>query len=263
MSSTSASATSTTTTETSTSTSSTATTGCAFLCLPDHGAVDQGCSSWEQDCPEGQKCNAWANDGGGAWNANKCVPVVPDPDAVGEPCSVEGSGVSGLDSCDKGAMCWSVDPETNVGVCVGLCQGDETKCTSDPSTCCPPGSACVVGQMAVLILCLQSCDPLLQDCEGNGEVCYPEGVDFKCAPDVSGDMGAGGDPCDVLNECDPGTFCGNPAFFPGCDPNAAGCCIPFCSLMSPGCVMGTVCQPWYDPMDVPPGYEDLGACVIP
>ena len=217
-----------------------------------------------QDCPEGEKCNAWANDGGGAWNSTKCVPVDPDPDDVHEPCSVEGSGVSGIDSCVKGAICWNVDPETNTGHCVGLCQGDEVKCTRDPSSCCPPGFACTVGQMATLILCLQECDPILQDCLGGGEVCYPVGNSFECYPDVSGDMGAAGDPCEFINACDPATFCGDPAAYPGCEPMAGWCCIPFCALDNPGtCVAGTECEPWYDPMDVPPGYENLGACLIP
>ncbi|MEZ4449138.1 MAG: hypothetical protein R3B09_06635 [Nannocystaceae bacterium] len=77
-------------------------------------------------------------------------------------------------------------------------------------------------------------------------------------------MGAAGEDCDFINACDPGSYCGDPAIYPGCDPNAAGCCIPFCSLKAPDCAMGTACQPWYDPMDgVPPGYEDVGACVIP
>ena len=55
----------------------------------------------------------WANDGGGAWNATKCEEIPPEPDGVGEPCTVEISGTSGVDTCVLGAMCWDVDPETN------------------------------------------------------------------------------------------------------------------------------------------------------
>ena len=176
---------------------------------------------------------------------------------------MEGSGVSGIDSCVKGAMCWNVDPETNVGICVGLCQGSEQACVDDVSTCCPPKQFCTISGSGVLILCLESCDPIVQDCFDPGEVCYPAGNSFQCAPDDSGDMGAVGDPCEFINACDPGTFCGNPAAYPGCDPMAGGCCIPFCPLDAPECVAGTECEPWYDPMDVPPGYENLGACVIP
>ncbi|MEZ4451960.1 MAG: ribulose phosphate epimerase [Nannocystaceae bacterium] len=256
-----------TTTSTSTSvgssSSSSGDVGCNFLCIPDGGGIEDDCDVWAQNCTEGEKCTAWANDGGSAWNAHRCVPVVPDPDSVGEPCSVEGSAVAGSDSCDKGAMCWDVDPETRLGVCVGLCQGDLVQCTRDPWSCCPPGSACTISAMSVLILCLGSCNPLLQDCEGPEDGCYPVDDGFECASDVSGDMGAVGDPCEFINVCDPGAFCGDPAAYPGCDPNAAGCCVPFCSLAAPACALGTECHAWYDPMDVAPGFEDIGVCVIP
>ncbi|MEZ4453963.1 MAG: ribulose phosphate epimerase [Nannocystaceae bacterium] len=247
----------------STSTSSdTESTGCSFLCMPDGGSTGTfECDIWAQDCKDGEKCNAWANDGGGAWNSTKCVP--DGTDGVGDPCTVEGSGVSGLDSCAKGGMCWNVDPETNMGVCVALCEGSEDKCTADAASCCGPGTACTIANMGSLILCLQTCDPLIQNCENPKDVCYPVNDTFQCAPDVSGDMGAIGDPCEFINVCDPGTFCGNPGAYPGCDPNAAGCCIPFCDLDAPDCVAMTECTAWYDPMDVPPGYESLGACVIP
>src|SRR5690606_6956050 len=141
------------------------------------------CDVWGQDCPEGLKCMPWANDGGGAWNAHKCTPIDPDPDEVGEACSVEENAVSGVDSCVLGAMCWNVDAETNTGVCVGFCQGNEVSCSSDPWSCCPDGSTCSITANAVLILCLPTCDPLIQDCQGQGEVCYPVGDDFQCAPD--------------------------------------------------------------------------------
>ncbi|MEZ4448260.1 MAG: hypothetical protein R3B09_02190 [Nannocystaceae bacterium] len=168
VSSTSAATTSTSTTgattggTSSTASTGSATSGCEFLCMPDGFVSSYECDLFAQSCPEGMKCNAWANDGGGAWNATKCVPVDRDPDDVGEPCSVVGSGVSGVDSCDKGAMCWNVDPETNMGVCVGLCQGNEDKCTSDPSSCCPPMSSCTISASGTLILCLQTCDPIVQ-----------------------------------------------------------------------------------------------------
>ncbi len=39
---------------------------------------------WAQDCPEGEKCMPWANDGGGSWNATRCSPLDPNPSAVGD-----------------------------------------------------------------------------------------------------------------------------------------------------------------------------------
>ena len=148
------------------------------------------------------------------------------------------------------------------GVCVALCVGYERKCSEDPASCCDPGAACIISNGGVLILCLPACDPLLQDCDAQGEGCYPVGDTFQCAPDLSGDKGMPGDPCESVTDCDPGTFCGNPAIYPGCDPKAAGCCIPFCELDMPVCVDGTECTPWYA-MTPPPGHEKLGSCLIP
>ncbi|MEZ4451616.1 MAG: ribulose phosphate epimerase [Nannocystaceae bacterium] len=250
-------------TSTGTTAATTDTTGCTFLDCNDAGIIDGGCDPWSQDCPEGEKCNAWANNGGNSWNADKCVPLEDEPKAPGDICTVQGSGVSGLDDCDKGAMCWNVDAETSQGYCVAFCEGDEEKCTADPESCCESGFSCTIANMGSLILCLQACDPIVQDCLGQGEVCYPVNDGFQCAPDTGGEMGAIGEPCEFINVCDPGTFCGNTGAFPGCDPNAGGCCIPFCELDAPDCPAETECQPWYDPMTVPPGYENLGACVIP
>ena len=92
-----------------------------FIGDPEAGGPPDACSSWEQDCPPGQKCNVWAKDGANAWNATKCVPVEPDADEAGEPCRVTESGVSGLDSCQLGAVCWDVDPVTMLGRCVDFC----------------------------------------------------------------------------------------------------------------------------------------------
>ena len=96
----------------------------------DSGVVDTGevwldlptsCSTFAQDCPPGFKCMPWASDGGNSWNATRCVPIAPDPNAPGEPCTVEGSGVSGLDDCDGISMCWEVDPDAVEGHCVSIC----------------------------------------------------------------------------------------------------------------------------------------------
>ena len=68
---------------------STGGSSCGFVCDSSDTAGDT-CDLWEQDCPEGEKCNPWANDGGASWNALRCVPIDPNPDGVGEPCTVSG-----------------------------------------------------------------------------------------------------------------------------------------------------------------------------
>ncbi len=250
------STTSTTTTGTASTTTMTETEGCEFLLCGDMPPSANECDQWEQDCPEGFKCNAWIDDGGSAWNAHKCVPVDPDPDQVGDPCTVVDGVGSGVDSCDLGAMCWEVDFETNEGVCIEFCGG------SIEERICPPGFFCQVWAAAVLTFCVENCDPLLQDCP-NDDLCIPSGEHFICALDASGDAGLYGDPCEHSNACKPGLYCLNPEYVEGCQ--AAGCCTPFCDtskpLMCPGATQE--CIPWYEEGKEPPGYEDLGICGIP
>jgi hypothetical protein len=217
------------------------------------------CDLWLQDCPRGEKCVPWSNDGGSGWNALRCSPIAEDPAAVGEPCVVEGSPVSGLDSCGVGAMCFYVDPVTLEGQCVALCVG-----SADFPMCEPANTSCVMNSEGTIALCLPGCDPLLQDC-GDGQTCIPIVDDFLCVLDESGDAGAPGDGCAYINACDPGVTCQDPELVPGCDPVAGGCCTSFCSV-SEGplpCLPGQECLPWYEPGFAPPGTEDYGVCGVP
>ena len=228
--------------------------GPGFIPPPD-APVAVECSVWDQDCPPGEKCMPWANDGGNAWNATRCSPVDPDPDQVGDECTVEGSGVSGVDSCDIAQMCWNVDTETNMGTCVAFCSGSEAM-----PTCAPPGTACSISNEGVLILCLPLCNPLVpEDCPA-GEGCYPSGDVFQCAPDASGDMGAAGDPCEYLNACDTGLMCADPASVPNC--GSIGCCSPFCEVGDDTpCLAGQTCVPFYEMGQAPDMcLENVGIC---
>lgn len=149
-------------------------------CPSDFSPSPYECDIWEDDCSDGEKCAAWANDGGDVWNATKCVPVDQEPDTVGDPCTVEGSFVSGVDSCEEGSICFDVNPETNEGTCVGYCGGG------------PDDPMCGVGECAmfdplVLNVCLELCDPKTAEECLNGETCEQlvEGFDFyTCVPPV-------------------------------------------------------------------------------
>jgi len=205
----------------------------------------------------------WANDGGSSWNATRCSPLDPAPAQAGDECTVEGSGVSGIDNCDISTMCWNVDPETNMGTCVAFCMGSEAN-----PVCEDPNTSCVIANEGVLILCLPNCDPLLQDC-GDGQACYPINDGFACAPDASGEMGLFADPCEFINVCDPGLFCANADAVPNCA-GSQGCCSSFCDTsdpmagaMCPGAAGGQDCVPWFDMGQAPPGFENVGACAIP
>lgn len=227
--------------------------GSGFITDPDGGIVTYECSLYDQDCPVGEKCNVWANDGGNSWNATKCVAADPDPRLVGEECEAEGSGVSGIDNCERGAFCWDVDPE-GTGMCVSYCQGSENN-----PTCDNPREYPAAGKE--FCICLERCEPLLQDCPA-GCGCYATDNRFQCVPDASGpDDGAFGDPCEYANGCDPGFICGNPAFL---DCDGSNCCTSFCdlSVIDP-CPAGYECGSAFAEGQAFPGYEDLGLCMLP
>lgn len=229
----------------------------SFITQPDGGGgVSFECDIFTQDCDEGFKCNPWANDGGAAWNATKCFPVVPDPDQPGEPCTVEGSGVGGMDTCDVGAMCWNVD-EDGAGVCQEFCQG-----SAEAPVCDNPDLRCNGSRN--IPLCVASCCPVEQDCVET-EGCYPGNDDFHCAPDASGeDNGTFGDACEFINACAPGHACVGADAMPECS-GSVGCCTPYCTVGESMCsdldpALG--CEAWFVEGQAPPGLEHVGVCVL-
>lgn len=249
-----------------------ASTGDASTCSAECSAADEAggfiygtadvsphpheCDVFAQDCADGQKCAAVAEGGGSAWNTTKCVPVTGDK-VPGDPCTTEGGGVSGLDDCEKGAMCWDVDEEDH-GVCVALCTG-----TPDMPLCDDPDQACAVVNEGALNLCLDTCDPLIQDCVGD-DLCLPVSGTYLCVLDASGDAGATLDPCEFQNACDRGLICLGPAAANECDQGATGCCLPMCSIASGGVDCpgaGQTCLAIYEPQPV--GFEDVGYCSVP
>ena len=223
-------------------------TGEPWLDLPEE------CSIFTQDCPAGYKCAPYANDGGSAWNDTKCVPVVEDPNLPGEPCTVEGSGVSGIDDCDVTSMCWDIDPKTNEGTCVAHCIGD----VSDPS-CLEPCFGCSISASGPIALCLPTCDPLTQNCDV-GQACHPVSELFACVPDGSPEGTGIGSACEFINACPPGLFCLDASVVPACE-SGVGCCAPVCPVGGadpcPGLLPGTECTPWFP--EGPP--KDAGLCL--
>ncbi|MCA9649563.1 MAG: hypothetical protein H6712_25920 [Myxococcales bacterium] len=233
--------------------------GCILGC-DDGPVISFECDLFARDCPVGDKCMPWANDGGPVWNATRCSPLPDDPAQVGESCMVEGSGVSGIDDCDIHSMCWDVDPETNMGTCVAMCSGNEAN-----ALCEDPGTTCAIYNQGALLLCLHACEPLLQDCPG-GQACLPSQASWTCVPDASGPDGAYGSPCEHLNGCDPGLVCLGLTDVPTCS-DSPGCCLELCDVSDPlgdaqctGVAEGQICVPWFAPAEAPAGYEDVGVC---
>lgn len=212
------------------------------------------CDPFLQDCPDGEKCNPWANDGGNHWNADGCFPLDPNTlQQVGEECGVEGSGTSGVDNCGIGSMCWNVGYKTNIGTCIALCGG-----SPDDPVCPSPATTCAILNDGVVPVCLAVCDPLLQDC-ADGQGCSAHDDQFVCFPDNSGEAGLFGDACEFIGDCDPGLACADGDLVDGCD--AGGCCTPFCdaSEVSP-CPGALTCVPWFADGQAPIGLENVGVC---
>ena len=262
-----ASSTSTGPADDSTGTTSTGEPEVIFLPVPDVGGNSSfECDLFAQDCPPDQKCMPWANDGGGAWNAWGCKPLADDPVGIDEVCHVQGSGTSGIDDCERGAMCWNVDPKTNQGFCTPFCVN-----TRQDPLCDDPQRQCLFNGDSTVWLCLPSCKPIAQNCP-RGQACYPITFYWSCGPDASGGGGAYGDPCEFINVCDPGLVCVDVSYVPPGLPceSAGGCCTEVCDLGDPlgdlqcaGAAEGQTCQPWFEEVEAPPGYEDVGVCAMP
>ena len=250
----------TTTTTTGSVGSTGDTTDASMFIVPNDfpGPIDGECDVFAQNCFDGDKCVAWAMGGGGAWNATKCVKETGKKIA-GDVCMTEGGGVSGIDDCAKGNMCWNVN-DKNQGICVALCTGTAM------APKCDPGFACAIANEGVLNLCLPECDPLLQDCAGT-DLCIPNLDKFLCVLDASGDGGKQNDPCEFANGCDKGLVClKTMVASSACMQGSTGCCSQFCdvSKMEPCPNPDQKCVAWFDPMmPIPPGFEDVGVCAIP
>lgn len=226
--------------------------GCAFIGCDDFGGDDGGsCDVWAQDCLPGERCMPWANDGTMYWNSVRCSPDLGEAE-VGEACMVEGSAVSGIDDCPLGAMCLFVDPATNLGECVANCEG-----SWENPQCADPNAVCQIAFDGVMINCLPSCDPILQDCAQGA--CYSDlqGT-FACGP-TYGDGLAVGEPCYTPWDCTTGSTCIDQDLLPDCVD--VTCCSAFCDLTMPDtCSEGLSCTPWYEEGQAPPGLERVGIC---
>jgi len=237
------------------------------------------CDPWCQDCPEGQKCAPWSSDGGPIWDAARCVPLAPAPKGVGKPCTAVGSGTSGVDDCEKRAMCWNVDPETLEGTCIGLCRG-----TADAPAC-PRQHSCVVLSGGVPMVCSPWCTPWPFPPWEEGDVaCGPPGMachlrfygselvwefpvspmewGLGCLPDASYPDVTQGVTCEAGAYCYHGYTCVPSSLVPCNDPDADACCTAWCDLMAPDCPAGTACKPVFeDGFDLSPVFDNLGLCL--
>jgi hypothetical protein len=210
------------------------------------------CDPWVQDCSDGDKCVPYASTGG-IWDNNKCVPVDGDGQA-GDTCISTGAS-SATDDCGADTHCWDVmdvDGQA-VGVCTPFCEG------SPDSPICGPGTSCLVANEGSITLCIETCDPLLQECAA-GLGCFWANNDFNCIF-TAGEIAAN-EPCGYVNDCAPGLVCSAAEVLPNCE--GSSCCTAYCELSSPECLSaGTECAPFFEEGTAPPNYEDVGICILP
>lgn len=121
---------------------------------------------------------------------------------------------------------------------------DEGPVTSDSSGGLPAGAPC---------------DPFVDECQA-GLACV--GIDMAgLVCDVPGE-GAQYDDCQQAT-CGAGLLCIQADAVGMCNSMVA-CCTTMCDVNDGGmgaCPTGLVCEPFYPPMQAPPGYEAVGICV--
>jgi hypothetical protein len=244
-----------TTTTTTTTDGSTSLTTMGFVPDEDFAGVSE-CDPFAQDCPEGEKCVPYGSTGGN-WDANKCVTVMGDG-VAGDTCTYGGT-TEATDDCDADSHCWDVMDDGNgnlVGVCTPFCTG-----TADDPVC-PPSTSCLIANEGSITLCIATCDPLVQDC-GEGLACFWANNGFNCIFTTQ-DIPLG-EPCGYINDCVAGLICLDATVLPSCGGSA--CCGSFCDTAdTDNCdslVPGTECTAFFEMGMAPPGYENVGVCIVP
>jgi hypothetical protein len=237
----------TTTTAGPTTTESTTTESQDFVPRPDTGNLPFQCDVFKQDCDPGQKCTAWRRRAAAApWNATKCVDVTGDG-APGDPCTATGGGVSGIDDCALGVMCWDVD-EDNHGTCIALCYRHPGR------PVCPLNSTCAVSPAkASSTSAFPSCDPLIQDCPGRRSLHPEPTANSSLRPRRLGRNGRRS--TTPANSPTPATRASSASNtfrrLERLRPSKVlpGCCQPFCKFPDSPCPNpDQECLQWYDPM---------------
>jgi hypothetical protein len=106
-------------------------------------------------------------------------------------------------------------------------------------------TACSISHEGTIILCLQPCDPLVQDCP-EGQSCQAAAAEFVC---VRPGIGTVGDPCGLFVDCEAGLSCVATSTAK-CD---GTCCTEACDPTTPSCSLPEqTCVP----------FDDAGICSV-
>jgi hypothetical protein len=219
------------------------------------------CDPGLQDCPDGEKCTAYAeNPGSCCVDATKCVDIIGDLQ-LGDVCN----RMPENDDCAKGLFCMTqTSGDTGDGVCRAFCD------INNPASCTDAGlpeADCIAYNDGVLPLCAEPCDPLGggDDCHNPEDLCVPNPAGgFVCVLDASGGLGSYGASCQTHDACNQGLFCADAGIVLNC--GSQGCCSEFCDVNEPNTCAGMddaqLCIPWWEE-GLPPELAHVGGCAIP
>lgn len=216
---------------------------------------------------ETQKCMPWSLEDDRLPDETRCCPVEDTPDLVGEPCTVQDYDGSCVDSCEEGAMCVVDNSEELVGICRRFCD------PANPQLC-EPGQTCktffeLLPGVLNVPMCMDKCDPLLQDCVQPNWHCIPDSTTlagqsgFICVPPPPQSPQMLFEGCALANDCAAGLVCLTADRVPGC--TGIACCSAYCALDEGDTTCTDLdpdmaCVDWMSP---DPEWVNVGACAIP
>ncbi len=216
-----------------------------FGSFPDAGITTSCRPELDDDCPEGQKCTAYAVDEGTCCvGANRCVPIIGDR-GLGQSCT----RTQYNDDCADRLFCMTKSSGgVGEGSCVLMC--DWTAEDSCPDLFGGPAQ-CIPLNGGVLPICERTCSPFMEDCP-QGYGCFPVGgYGFYCSTSTPDGDGLDGDECYTISSCAPGFACVNGAMQATCVHDR--CCTEICdtSATATPCVGAETCQPFYEDDEIP------------
>ncbi len=225
------------------------------------------CLLWGDDCDsDEQKCMPWSLLPDRIPDETRCCPAVANPKLENEECVVEEYDGSCRDDCEKGTMCIVDNLETLSGVCRRFCD-PAGGAACDPDDTCKPFFE-LVDSAPEVPLCMDKCDPLVQDCVQPGWLCLPDSPTvagqsgFICTPPGPGTLNGPLTACGLANDCQEGLGCIVADRLPECD--FTTCCSAFCSLAEGDGPCQDIdpdlsCIDWMSP---DPDWQDVGICAL-
>ena len=215
-------------------------------------------------CPEDEKCSPTLGSPDSTWvDWAHCVPVIGDQ-KFAEHCRRDSE--QGNDDCASGLFCFAgCSACDGTGICMQLCEAwsPESQVSACQMLGLPPNYYCFSFNEGYLPVCLETCDPILQDCS-DGEGCYQsDDADYLCSEFVLDNDGTGevGTRCELWHNCRPGLQCMDASQLADCDDDS--CCAYVCDLSAddPDDVCrdsGEVCVAMQE--NPVPGKERVGVC---